>query len=83
MSPFYVYIGPSIRGVIQHGIIRKGKLDEVKTSLRDAIAKYPAIAQLLISGDELPEARIKIKQPGNRLYEVNRRFLNELKKQGG
>lgn len=33
-----------------------------------AIEKYPLIKALIISGDKLPEARLKVKKPGNALY---------------
>ena len=51
--------------------------------LAGAIEKYPLMAQLLVSGDELAEARKQIKQPGTRLYNVYRRFVNGLTKNGG
>ena len=75
----WVYIGPTIRSAIQYGSIRTGTREEVLKLLESAIEKYPLIAQLLISSDELAEARKLIKQPGNRLYEVYRRFIRELK----
>lgn len=76
----WVYIGPTIRSAIQHNTILTGTREEVVQKLASAIEKYPPIAQLLISSDELAEARILVKQPGNRLYEVYRRFVNGLNK---
>ncbi len=80
---YYVYLGPNIRGVIQHGKILPGDRAEVEAFLEEPIRKYPAIKRLLVSGDELAEARTKIKQPDSRLYEVYRRFVRELNKNGG
>lgn len=71
----WVYIGPTIRSAIQHNTILTGTREEVEKKLAYAIEKYPLIAQLLISSDELARARQLIKQPGNRLYEVYRRFV--------
>lgn len=71
----WVYIGPTIRSAIQHNTILTGTREEVEKKLAYAIEKYPPIAQLLISSDELARARQLIKQPGNRLYEVYRRFV--------
>ena len=76
----WVYIGPTIRSAIQHNTILTGTREEVVKKLSMAIEKYPPIAQLLISSDKLAEARILVKQPGNRLYEVYRRFVNGLNK---
>lgn len=75
----WVYIGPTIRSAIQQNTILSGTREEVLKKLEYATEKYPLIASLLISAEELAEARKLIKQPGNRLYEVYRRFLNGLK----
>ncbi len=75
----WVYIGPTIRSAIQQNTILTGTREEVMKKLESAIEKYPLIAQLLISAEELAEARKQIKQPGNRLYEVYRRFIHGLK----
>ena len=76
----WVYIGPTIRSHIQHNTILTGTREEVVKKLERAIEKYPPIAQLLISSEQLAEARILVRQPGNRLYEVYRRFVNGLNK---
>lgn len=76
----WVYIGPTIRSFVQHNTILTGTREEVLKKLDRAIEKYPPIAQLLISSDKLAEARILVRQPGNRLYEVYRRFVNGLNK---
>ncbi len=80
---YFVYIGPTIKSFVQHNTILEGTLDEVKASLASAIEKYPPIAQLLVSGNDLAEARKQIKQPGNRLYEVCRRLSVLLNTNGG
>ena len=79
----WVYIGPTIRSAIQHNTILTGTREEVEKKLAYAIEKYPPIAQLLISSDELARARQLIKQPGNRLYEVYRRFIAGFKNVNG
>ena len=75
----WVYIGPTIRSAIQQNTILTGTREEVLKKLEYAIEKYPPIAHLLIGSHVLAEARKLIKQPGNRLYEVYRRFINGLK----
>ena len=44
-----------------------------------AIEKHPKVKSLIVSGDALPEARLRVKAPGNVLY-AN---YNELKKLAG
>lgn len=67
---FCAYIGPTIRGLIQHGTIYEGsKRDVLKCpAMRRAVDAYPEIAGLLVPGDTLAEARRKIKTPGSLLY---------------
>jgi len=77
---FCVYLGPSIRGVVQNGTIYEGSLETVKNKLAEAIERYPRIASLISTGDELAENRVRIKNKGNYLYEENRRFIAELQK---
>jgi len=80
---YFVYIGPTIKSAIQRNSIYTGTRSEVGKKLASAIEKYPPIAQLLVSGNELTEARKLIKQPGNRLYETCRRLTGLLNKNGG
>ena len=76
----YVYIGPTIRSAVQHGSIFPGPRENAEKKLAAAIEKFPPIRMLLVSGEELAVARKQLKQPGNRLYEINRRFFSELTK---
>jgi len=75
---FCVYLGPTIRGVISFGQIIRGNLDDAKAELWEALKKHPLIASLIVTGDYLPEARIKVKTPGNALYAVYMKLLKEL-----
>ena len=74
------YLGPTIRGVIQRGTIYEGTLETVLERLAPAVAKYPRIEKLIVSGDDLPVARQRVKTKGNYLYEEYRRFVAELQK---
>lgn len=65
---FSCYIGPTLLGVIQNGSIFSCSRDEAVRLMAAAIAKHPGIASLIISGDDLPEARIKVKTPGTLLF---------------
>lgn len=71
---FYVYIGPSIRGVIQSGTVYRGTKADALAQIGAAAEKYPLIASLVVSGDTLAADRIKVKTAGNLLY-VNYRKL--------
>ena len=76
---FFVYLGPSIRGVIQTATIFTGTREEVEEFLAGPIERYPRIKRLLVSGDTLPEDRINVKTPGNGLYAAYQKLVAELK----
>lgn len=68
-SSFCVYIGPSILGVIQSGTVFRGTKTEVIASLSEAVSDYPLIPSLIVSDKTLPVDRLKVKTPGNLLFE--------------
>lgn len=65
---FSVYLGPSIRGVIQSGTIFPGPREKAVAALPAAVEKYPLIPALIVTGETLAEDRVKVKTPGNLLY---------------
>lgn len=71
---FSVYLGPSIRGVIQRGTILNGTKEEALASVSYAVEKFPLIASLVVPDETIAEDRIKVKTPGNLLY-INYRKL--------
>jgi len=67
-SGFYIYIGPNIKGLIQTGTIYRGDRESAYQKAATAIAQRPKVKTLIVAGDALPEARLKVKTPGNVLY---------------
>ena len=67
-SGFYCYVGPNLKGLIQTGTVYKGTREDALAKAEEAIAKQPLVKRLIVSGDALPEARLKVKTPGNALY---------------
>lgn len=67
-SGFYIYIGPNIKKHIQTGTIYKGARANALKKAAAAIEAHPLVKTLIVPGDALPEARIKVKTPGNALY---------------
>lgn len=76
---FCVYLGPSLRGVIQSGAVYKGSKASVLKEIAPALERYPLIASLVVTGDTLPADRIKVKTAGN-LLNVNYKKLASGKK---
>ena len=64
---FYCYIGPNLTGLIQNGAIFRGTREDALKAADDAIKKQPLVKTLIVSGDELAEARLKVKRKGNAL----------------
>lgn len=75
---YCVYLGPSIRGAIQHGAIFRCSRDEACAQLKGLLDRWPRIRSLIVDGEHLSEARIQLKTPGNGLYEQARRLQREL-----
>lgn len=67
-SGFYIYIGPNIKGLIQTGTIYRGSRTHALRMAATAVKSHPKVKSLIVAGDVLPEARLKVKTPGNALY---------------
>ena len=65
---FFCYIGPSIPGLIQHGDIYRGTRRAALAAAAAAIERKPLVKTLIVSGDRLSDARLKVKKPGNALH---------------
>ncbi len=65
---FYCYIGPNLKGLIQTGTIYRGTREQALGKAEAAVKAQPLVKTLIVSGDALAQARIKVKTPGNALY---------------
>ena len=74
-SGYCMYIGPNITGLIQAGTVYMGDRAHALEEASLAVKKIPAIKQLIVTGDELTEARREIKQHGTRLNQIDRKIL--------
>jgi hypothetical protein len=71
-------LGPTIRGVVQSGVLLPGTRADAEKQLAGAIAKYPDVAKLVVPDTSLAADRIKVKTPGNALYAVYRKLVGGL-----
>ena len=78
---FCMYLGPSIIGTIQQARILCGDKQDALAQISAAVEKYPLIASLVIPGDQVSEARIKVKTPGNLLYVNYHKLADRRKKE--
>jgi len=74
----YVYLGPTIHGIIQSGTVYSGKnLKDIESFIDAAIKQYPLISKLIVHVNELAESRIKVKTPGNALYTFYHKVISQ------
>jgi len=71
---FFVYLGPSIRGLIQNGDIFKGDREKVMEDAKAAIDRFPLIEKMLVPGETLFKARVQIKTEGTALYAYSKKL---------
>lgn len=74
---FFCYIGPSIAGVIRGGTVFRGTRADAMAAAGAAIEAQPLVRTLIVAGDDLPMARLKVKTPGNALYANYRRLAGQ------
>jgi len=67
IGEFCVYIGPTIRGVVQNGTIYPYARDKVLEMLAPQIEKYPLIAKLVVPSQTFAADRLKVKEKGTLL----------------
>ena len=76
----FVYIGPSLpNGLMKKGSVFKGTKAEVLKHFENITAKYPEVAQLLIAGDKLAEAKARVKTGGNLLTNSYTKLVDRIK----
>lgn len=71
---FFCYIGPTIIGLIKNGTIYRGTRKDALSAAAAAIEKQPLVEALIVSGADLPAARLSVKKPGNALYDIYNRI---------
>lgn len=77
-SGIFVYIGPSIRGIIQNGSIFRGTKKEVLAKNTAAIEFCPKVERLIVADSEILSAKKKIKEGGNTVSIAYRAVINKI-----
>ena len=79
-EPYYVYIGPSVRGVVHHGHIFHCTHSEAVTSLGKYAVKIPEVRGLIVDGNDLMNSLKKLKTEGSALNLINKKVVKALAK---
>ena len=61
----FIYLGPSIRGVVQNATIYSGTKDEICKRLAGPISAFPAIERLIVPVAETATVQKQIKAGSN------------------
>ena len=69
-SGVWCYIGPNLRGLINHNKIFRGTRAEVLKQAERAMEAYPEVQRLIVPGETLARDRARAAVPGNVLYET-------------
>lgn len=72
-TEIYVYIGPTVRGVLQSGTVYRGKKSDIIGKIAE---KYPQIEKLTVKSSALADARRKI-QNGEGIIALAYKTLSE------
>ena len=72
----YIYLGPTIHGMIWHGTIFYDTYQNVIEKNAAAIQKAPSIKKLIIKDSEVIEAKRLLKEGGNSLRNTKKKILS-------
>ncbi len=78
-AAFSAYLGPSIRGSITNGQIFPLTKAQAVAELAPIIERHPSIADLIVDGNELPEARVRIAQTNSLLHKTYEKLVKDQK----
>ncbi len=77
---FCVYIGPSIKGLIQNGAVFRGKKQDAVKLTANVIEQFPTVEKLIVADLDLPTARLKVNQSGTLLHKYQQELLADTQK---
>ena len=77
-NKIYCYIGPNIRGCLHTGQVFRGEREDILKANAEVVEKHPLVKALLIPGESLAAARLKVKEPGTGHYANYQKLSQEL-----
>lgn len=67
-SRIWVYLGPSIHGIVTNGSIHKGSRSEILKKFEGGIEKYPKIERLIVADRNVAEAKERLNEKKGSIY---------------
>lgn len=77
-SGVYVYLGPTIQGVISYGAIFNGTLESVLQKNDVAIKKAPSVKKLIVKDTEVVKTKALLKAGGNAISHAYKTILSQM-----
>ena len=62
-NKIYCYIGPNIKGYLHTGQVFRGEREAILKENAEVVEKHPLVKTLLVPGESLAVARLKVKEP--------------------
>ncbi len=78
----FVYLGPSIRGVVTNGRVFMGTKAEIYERLSGGIEKYPLIAKFIFRDRDVAAAREKLSDKKGAVYVAYNRLMDMINDAG-
>ena len=77
-NKIYCYIGPNIRGYWHTGQVFRGEREDILKKYAQLVELHPLVKNLLVPGESLAVARLKVKEPGTAHYANYQKLFREL-----
>ncbi|MDE6260414.1 MAG: hypothetical protein K2M42_06065 [Oscillospiraceae bacterium] len=77
-NKIYCYIGPNIRGHLHTGQVFRGEKEDILKAHAELVQKHPLVKSLIIPGEALPAARLRVKEAGTAHYANYQKLSREL-----
>lgn len=77
-NKIYCYIGPNIRGYWHTGQVFRGEREDILKKYAQLVELHPLVKNLLVPGESLAVARLKVKEPGTAHYANYQKLSREL-----
>ena len=77
-NKIYCYIGPNIRGYWHTGQVFRGERADILKEYAQLMELHPLVKNLLVPGESLAVARLKVKEPGTAHYANYQKLSREL-----
>lgn len=77
-NKIYCYIGPNIRGYWHTGQVFRGEREDILKEYARLVEEHPLVKTLLVPGESLAVARLKVKEPGTAHYANFQKLRREL-----